>query len=160
MKSNSSLEFLHSCDPRIGNVYRYWDSKRRGRRMPARADIDPVEIPSYLPNVILVDVTRDPLDFRYRLVGTDIVQKRGHDPTGKRVAEGFFGSSAEFVLGNYTYVVENRTVQFADTPFVEPRGWYVYFERLFMPLSGDGENVDMIFVYALWNDMPRAGESP
>src|SRR3954465_8270682 len=37
----------------------YWESKRAGRRMPARRDLDPVlEIPNLLRWIILVDVLR------------------------------------------------------------------------------------------------------
>ncbi|MBG06491.1 MAG: hypothetical protein CMM59_20710 [Rhodospirillaceae bacterium] len=54
--SNPSAEFIQSRNERIRGIYEYWDSKRQGRRMPSRADIDPVEIPEYLSNVILVDV--------------------------------------------------------------------------------------------------------
>lgn len=120
--------------------------------MPSRADIDPVEIPKFLPNILLVDVLHDPLRFRYRLVGTDIVEKRGFDPTGQMVGEAYFGRSAEAVLGHYRDIVETRAVKFIDAPFVEPRGWYVYSERLMMPLSDNDEQVHMVFIYALWRD--------
>src|SRR5262249_29214633 len=62
----------------------YWESKRPGRRMPARRDIDPAEMLDLLPNVMLVDVVREPLDFRYRLIGTAIVAHMRHDYTGQR----------------------------------------------------------------------------
>ena len=54
--SNPSAEYTRSRNERIHGIYRYWDSKRQGRRMPSRADMDPVEIPEYLSNVIPVDV--------------------------------------------------------------------------------------------------------
>ena len=38
----------------------YWRGKCDGRAMPARADIDPLEIPRLLPYVYLVDVLDDP----------------------------------------------------------------------------------------------------
>ena len=80
--SNPSAECIQSRNERIRGIYKYWDSKRQGRRMPSTTDMDPVEIPEYLSNVILVDVFYEPLWFRYRLVGTDSVKNRGFDPTG------------------------------------------------------------------------------
>lgn len=148
----NELGFLGACDPRIREAYDYWDRKRAGRRMPSRADLDPVEIPRLLPHIILVDVLRDPLRFRYRLVGTDIVEKRGFDPTGRMVGDAYFGATPGEVLGRYYDIVENRRVRFIDAPFVEPRGWYAYSERLMMPLSSDGATVDMVFICALWRD--------
>lgn len=126
--------------------------------MPSRADIDPVDIPTFLPNIILVDMEHDPLRLRYRLVGTDIVTKRGLDPTGKTVGDAYFGPDANSVLAHYRYIAETRDIRFADAPFIEPRGWYVYAERIMMPLSDDDETVNMVFVYALWTDVPGEKE--
>lgn len=152
LEAETGLGFLDTCDPRIREIYAYWDGKRLGRRMPSRADLDPVDIPSFLPNVILADVLHDPVRFRYRLVGTDIVDKRGFDPTGKPIGDVNFGKSKDFVLALYRDVIESRRVKFVDVPYVEPRGWYVYSERLLMPLSDDDDRVNMVFIYALWKD--------
>ena len=54
--SNPSAEYIQSRNERIHGIYKYWCSKRQGRRMPSMADMDPVEIPEYLSNVIPVDV--------------------------------------------------------------------------------------------------------
>ncbi|UEM24468.1 PAS domain-containing protein (plasmid) [Skermanella mucosa] len=62
----------------------YWESKLAGRRMPARRDFDPVfEIPHLLPWIMLVDVLRDPLDFRYRVIGMGIAERSTKDYTGR-----------------------------------------------------------------------------
>ena len=66
----------------------YWESKRAGRRMPARRDLDPVlEIPNLLRWIILVDVLRDPLDFRYRVIGSGVVDRSRQNYTGKLFSE-------------------------------------------------------------------------
>ena len=49
--------------------------------MPSRRDLDPCEIPQLLPYLILVDVFSDPPDFRYRLIGTQIVAQSRRDFT-------------------------------------------------------------------------------
>lgn len=113
------------------------DSKRHERRVPSRADIDPMEIPTFLRNVITVDMEHDPLRLRYRLVGTDVVSKCGFDLTGKFVGDAYFGADADVVLAHYQHIAEIRDIRFAETPSVEPRGWYVYAERIMMPLSVD-----------------------
>ena len=65
------------------DLYRYWEGKRRGRTMPARADIDPLELRQQLANLILVDVAGSPPQFRIRLAGTDIVSRYGAELTGR-----------------------------------------------------------------------------
>src|SRR5215510_12704428 len=40
--------------------YEYWRRTGAGKAMPARADIDPLDIPQLLANVFLMDVVRGP----------------------------------------------------------------------------------------------------
>src|SRR5262245_16471554 len=77
--------------PRMVGLYDYWCSLRRGRAMPTRSDVDPTSIPQHLPNLMLVDVRHDPPSFRYRLIGTRVVDATGEDRTGRPFDEvGFF----------------------------------------------------------------------
>src|SRR5215470_982711 len=83
-ESSSSLESLERCGPKAVALYQYWNARRGIRLMPSRADIDPVEMRQWLPRIMLVDV--DPEGkFTYRLVGTQIVDLLGVNPTGRPV---------------------------------------------------------------------------
>ena len=68
---------------RLRRLYDYWQSKRGSRKFPARADLDPTEFRYILGNIAMADVERGPLRFRFRLVGTEIVQRDGTDLTGR-----------------------------------------------------------------------------
>lgn len=69
----------------LSDLHSYWQSRCRGEGIPARADIDPIDIPALLEHLILVDVLQNPLDFRYRLVGGHIVQHSGRNVQGQTV---------------------------------------------------------------------------
>jgi hypothetical protein len=128
--------------------------------MPARADIDPVEMPKrLLPGISIVDVVADERRYVYRLVGTGDVEVRGNDPTGKSVLEGFFGPSAEDALSCYDKVVETRAALLDPTPFTAPSGKWVNEETLFMPLSDDGVTVNKILVFSYSRDVRRFSET-
>ncbi|MCI0429447.1 MAG: PAS domain-containing protein [Rhodospirillales bacterium] len=155
----TTLQFLDVCSPPVAEVFHYWDRKRGGRVMPLRADIDPNEMRRHLTGIVLVEVKRDPLDFVYRLVGTREVAARGNDPTGKRVAENWVGSSAQDVVANYARVVESRSFLYDFDKFVRPGGRRVQDESLFLPLATDGEAVGQIMVYSFYGDS-WAGSRP
>ena len=55
---------------------------------------------------------------------------------------------------HYRGIAEKRCVRFTDYPFAEPRGWYVDADRIKMPLSNDNDIANMVFIYALWKDVP------
>jgi hypothetical protein len=75
--------------------------------------------------------------------------------TGKIVGDAYFSADADTVLAHYQHISETRDIRFVETPFVAPRGWYVYAERIMMPLSVDDDTVRMVFIYALWTDAPE-----
>lgn len=129
-------------------MHDYWLQKRGTRRMPARRDIDPTEIPRLLPGICLVDVVADERRYVYRLVGTADVEVRGCDPTGKSIIEGFFGPSVENVLASYDRVVTTRAPFLDPTHFWASTGRYVTEETLFLPLSDDGESVNKVLVFS------------
>ena len=142
------LEALKRYGANLQLIYAYWLTKRSGRPMPRRADLDPTEIPSrLLPGVMLVDVVPDPRRYVYRLVGTMEAEVRGYDPTGKSVREAYFGENLEDATQCYDRVVETCAPVLDPLPFLERKRGYRGAESLFLPLSDDGVAVNMIMVF-------------
>ena len=146
-----SIPFPDPIPTDLQPVFRYWDEKRGARRMPRRADIDPVDIVQLLPAVMIVDVVADDRRYVYRLVGTREVEARGRDPTGRPVAEAFIGSSRERVLANYDQV------QLTGRPHIDTGTVVTVQDRLddshviFLPLSEDDQTVSQILVYTVFD---------
>jgi hypothetical protein len=140
-------------------MYEFWLALRGDRPMPYRRDLDPSQIKPHLPFLMLVDVVGDPPDFVYRLVGTREVDSRGYDPTGRRVAEAYFATSAEDALSNYRQVARERAALYDCEPVQMPGNYYYNDETLFMPFTIDGEAVAQIMVYSaiehMWHDMAK-----
>lgn len=141
-------EWLSGAGARLQEIYGYWRARCRDGRPPRRADIDPVDIPTLLSRLIIVDVVPDERRFVYRLVGTKEVEVRGFDPTGKSVADGFIGPTREDALSWYTRTVETVQPQFDARPYVSTNGKWINDETLFLPLSDDGAVVNRILVFA------------
>ena len=123
----------------------YWDGKRRGRRMPARRDIEPTEILDLLPFVVLIDVERGPLDFRYRLVGTAVAARFGHDRTGERFSALSRRDEGSEVWKTALRIVEEKRPIVSHVPYVGFNRWVQNYRDISMPLSEDDDAVNMIF---------------
>jgi len=123
----------------------YWDSKRAGRRMPARRDIEPTEILDLLPYVVLIDVVRDPLDFRYRLVGTAVAARIGHDRTGERFSVLFQQSDGSEAWKTALRILEEKRPIVSHIAYVGFNRWIHNYRDISMPLSEDNDVVNMIF---------------
>ena len=140
-------ERIAACHVNVQAMHDYWLTKRGSRAMPARADIEPAEIKKLLPMMVLVDVTADARRFVYRLVGTQEVAERGTDPTGKSIAEAFFGGSLEETLSCYDYVVRNRAPFCYRDPYAAADGQVQSDDIIYLPLSDDGAGVNMVLVF-------------
>lgn len=68
--------------PVLRRLLAYWRSKA-AVRPSRRVDIDPVEIGADLGHVMLLDIEHDPLRFRWRLLGGDMVEAIGRNAMGK-----------------------------------------------------------------------------
>jgi hypothetical protein len=93
-------------NPILKRMFGYWRAKAGARKMPTRSDIDPVEIPYALGFVMLVEVQRNPLRFRFRLDGSKLVWHFGEDLTGRYTDELKPPEYADYVTGVYTNAVE------------------------------------------------------
>jgi hypothetical protein len=145
-------EFLDRCHPRQAEFFRYWDSKRRGRRMPARIDIVPADLTLYLPDLIIVDVRHDPLHLTYRFVGVREIEYRGYDPTGKDVSTHFVGRSRDEVLLNYRLAIEHRSFVYDEDPVFSADGRFREVGTLLLPVSDDDETVSMVLIHSTFRD--------
>ena len=78
-------------NPTLQRFYEYWLDKCRDDRLPARADIDPVDLHDMLPGIIIIDVVPEGgrRRFRFRLFGTAHVEFNQRDLTGKFIDEVF-----------------------------------------------------------------------
>lgn len=148
LADTSPIQSPADCRLASRQLYEYWQSKRRGRVMPRRADIDPTEIdPHVLPSISMVEVVADERRYVYRLAGTNDVQVRGYDPTGRSVSECFFGPSAADSIACYDRVVALKTPMLDPTSLQNADGRYIAEDTIFLPLSDDGVNVNKILVH-------------
>lgn len=116
--------------------------------MPRRADIDPIDIPKLLPDLMLVDV-RPAGRYRYRLIGTENAEAHGVHATGRYLDEVLPGSEYKaHVLGLYDKCVEVRRPLYSECLFLSPhdRRPERQTKVLFLPLSEDGTTVNQVLV--------------
>jgi hypothetical protein len=118
--------------------------------MPARADINPGDIPHLLRHVIMMRVLRNPLDFEYVLVGNACVEALGFNLSRMKV------SDLDKISPGYSQLLHafNKIICDMRAPLggagrlVHVQRDYRQFEGIYMPLSDDGETVDRIFAVA------------
>ncbi len=130
-------------DRKLQRLLDYWQEKRGERDMPARADIDPSDIPDLIPNIYIIDVSYDPDIYRFRLAGTEIVRLFCEEVSGKTIDQLEAVALRSLLRSHYEEVIEARAPVADDDAFVDRRRSYAY-DWLLLPLSSGGRVVDML----------------
>jgi hypothetical protein len=130
-------------DALLRQIFAYWQEKSAKRgALPARADIDPVDLAAVLPAVSLIEVRRDlmgrPGRLRYRVMGGFHVEIMGHDATGEMLDLGAGENDAA------TQAIATGRPIYAERTFYPANGTVLTFGTLMCPLATDGRKVDML----------------
>lgn len=130
--------------PDLQALYAYWDGKRAGRFAPARADVDPADIPNLLPIMAITEVRHEPRNYVFRLYGTRLRAMTGRDLTGHWIDEIAHADALKDARREFDEVVDSgRPIcSFWKGPWIGREHWTV--ERLLLPLSEDGHTVHRV----------------
>lgn len=141
--------------PKLRQLYDYWSAKRGEREMPARADLDPVDMTFVIGNVILVDVIAGtPPRFRIRLHGTNLVERVRYELTGKMLDELPQVEFRELTQQSFTKVATTgKPLHAQRNRILDDRSRR--YETIILPLSGDASRVDMLLCGLIYDDENR-----
>ena len=127
---------------KVSRLHDYWQGLRAGRAMPARREIDAVEIWSLLPNIHMSEWHQNPDRVRYRIAGTELVASIGREISGHWLTD-FHTDPADVAetISLYRRVVARRAPVIGRTLGSMQRLGVESFEWVLCPLSDDGRAV-------------------
>lgn len=135
-----------SAHRKILELHQYWRRKAEAiGRLPARRDVDPVDIPTLLENIWLLDVVGEPRRFRFRLIGGALHRMGIPGKVGTFTDELLPDGNEDAVMVDFHRAVrERKPVWFRGKARVPHATSMFELERLFLPLATDGSTVDML----------------
>lgn len=147
----SAFGVLSSADdlasPDLRRLYQEWEAAAKPPALPNVTFIDPMRLDYLLGSLIVFDVVGQ--RFRYRLIGTDLVDRRGLDQTGRWLDEHVDPVAAEVAQAACTLCMESRRpVRLTFERLID--GAYYPVEDLLLPLAGLQGNVTRILVAQLY----------
>jgi hypothetical protein len=136
-------------DPEIRRFVEYWQAKRLGLRYPARAALDPLDFRYVLGDVVLIETHRpsvgsgDAWDFRYRLIGSNVVARDGYDLTNKSLDDLPEPEYRARIRTTWTAVCESgQPAHYVRDLVLDDRRRC--YEVVVMPLASNGQDIDML----------------
>ena len=141
---------------KVHSLFCYWDSLRPAGGLPARKDFDPTQIPDLLRNIWLIDVVPPEPRFRYRLVGTAIVEARGYDQTGSFLDQEVADFPQSQTRADLQKVLAGNVSWRRGVPDKMHRLNDIFsLERIFLPLASNGTSVDIVVALSLYQSLER-----
>ena len=133
------------ADHRLVALHAYWKSQRGDRPWMLRADLQPEDIPRLLPIMLLIEAIGEPRRFRYRLIGTELVDFAGRDSTGRLIDRELYGDAADRMLSSMLRVLDGARphLTLGNAYWMAGRAWR-RTATLLMPLSSDGSSANML----------------
>jgi hypothetical protein len=139
-------------NPKLRRLHDYWVEKRGDRTMPARADLDPIDMVFAIGSIILADVIAEtPPRFFIRLHGTTLSERVPYDLTGKMLDEMPVPEFLDLARRSFTKVATTgKPLHTLAERLVDDR--MQRYESIIMPLSDDGERVDRLLIGLIYDE--------
>ncbi len=153
------IEDMH---PKIRALLEHWRALRTPQGLPGRHHLDAAAIPGLLPYIWMLDVVRDPLRYRFRLVGE--AQRAAGSPIRPgmwmhELHEG--GRLPELIRASLELVVtKGEPDWYRGKPSMPHIEHIVGLERLSLPLASDGREVDVVLNATVFHWEPGFWEEP
>jgi hypothetical protein len=128
--------------PMIKELHGYWLSKCGNAALPDRSLIDPAEIKSLLPNILIAEPSHPPFRVRYRLIGSRVAAASGMDLTGRYIDELIAADDEVDWQGCYHRVWSEKIPLYGDVGVPTLHGDQFRYEWGIFPLSKGGDNVE------------------
>lgn len=127
---------LDMISPIITAGFSYWNERRAGRALPLREDFDPViDIPRLLPNIIMLDVRFEPLDFRFRLVGSRVRKNLSRDYVGKWFSQLDNFNQQSSLWSRHQAVAEKAQPMLQRPTYIGPYRDFIAVENIMLPVT-------------------------
>lgn len=144
-QNSGGLALADLTSPLVLKVQEYWEHLRGDRRLPAKADFDPVRLRGVLPYLTVEEIHREPLRIRFRLVGTEQARFTSMDYTGRWLHElPWHPDVIADLLGHYRRLLAAGAPVFGASRYNWSDGFEKAFEWALFPLAGAAGNIDYI----------------
>ena len=140
------IEDLEGTDPAIQDFYKYWlRLVRENDALPARRQIDPVEIWPHIGKIVIAELYRDGVfDPWYRLVGANISELAGRFLKNRLYRDLYSKEQAEQLGVLYHEIMQDKLPRYEVSSNKLPDREFVKIARLMTPFATDHHNVDVI----------------
>lgn len=143
-------------DEARSDIVRYmlsWWRGKCGGDIPDRSDLDPLDLKSLLPNILISDVEHDPFRIRYRLVGTRAHEATGFNIVGRYLDELLPTDPDEPWMDDYALSYRTRRPVLGISSVRTTNGGLFTYEYGLFPLRKGGSMIEQFIAIEDYEDL-------
>lgn len=114
--------------------------------LPARSDFRMTDMGKHVPIIVVMDILENPTDFKYRLIGSSVVDHLERDYTGETLSNLPGKGPDSMVWQNMETARQTGEPQYLEVPYVGPRRTKTGAHTLYLPLSSTHELPDKLLL--------------
>ncbi len=130
----------------FADCFAYWAQLPTTDGLPAYTDFQLDRLnPRLVPWSVVVDVMREPTDYRFRFWGTERAKLIGAEMTGKNLSDIADRNMRDGNRMEYDTICRERVPMLCDTPIATSSGRRLSHESIRLPFGGEDGNVSQVF---------------
>lgn len=150
--------FIDDIDSRVAGypglveLFEHWKTLRGERSMPQRSDFDPINVPRLLSTICLVEVINGGSDYYYRVAGSRLEDMTGQKMQNRLFSEITHVEARASMTATCEACVQSAAPVVIKNQLREPGRDHLSITAIILPLSEDGETVNMILTLTEFED--------
>lgn len=134
---------------KLRRFHQIWTDLKGAGDLPLRAEVSPERLGFMLGHVSIIEVLREPLNFRYKLIGTKIEDAGRHGDQGKTVDQIEPACYRDMVSAACRTVVDTAQPLVHQVTYLHHQN-RVKFERVILPFTVSGGVVEVLLEGSDW----------
>lgn len=143
---------LDQWNPKVRRLYEHWHSLRPGPGLlPGRQHFDPLAVVELMPYLWMIGIDEETGRYRYRLVGTRMVEAMGRDVTGQWY-ESVHPGATEHPMHAFLQarILAGIATWRRGRPWLHVDPNIYEIEQVILPLAKNGETADMLLAITVF----------
>ena len=138
-------------------LWNYWQKLRGSDKIPTYDWINPADFNKAMGYVLLMEPNDDFSDFKYRVYGSRIANRFGHEMNGRWTSE-FYGVQKDISITQYSLSAKKECPVYSEHSYVNGEDEYArtLWCRLIMPMKNKDGKIDRILVGNYPDDIGRS----
>ncbi|MEH6629484.1 MAG: PAS domain-containing protein [Halopseudomonas aestusnigri] len=135
----SAIKDFDDAPEVIRSLLGIWHRLKSDNTFPLKSELDPTEFKGFLGRLCVIDIIQDPIDFIYRLDGSEISAASNEDLAGQSILKGTPSKIYQSHFEEFKVTFDAAKPMVWQISYIVPESKFDYY-RVMLPFSRDKQS--------------------